>query len=309
MDSAARQLTPAPPHDYRDDVRTLPISNGARPGRATVLDVRAPCEFDCVFCTYDRRFRTEPSLAGLIETMDAATNRDEIVLSGPDPLGFPNALSLLRHAASTFRKVIVQTPGSRLSDPDIWDFVTRTPSIRLHLPLYSHVRERHESVMRGVGTFDMVVRMLAEHRVDVRLHTIVLPTNIDDLDALVELAHRHLRPLGFRILAPFNLGSDGPGRYVANLVSQTDAIRALKPHLRGSERGPFLSQNRAVLLPCILHRELGLSPDEMPFSNGGAPRMESEPCPRRADCSLASVCPGISPHYLARLGTTELQPV
>lgn len=315
------------------DLRIERLRAQKGPFSTAILVVTQPCEMFCRFCPSGDLARAVPpeldqdkqysDLAHQLRTA-RSLGVDRVEIGGNDVLAFPRVVSLL-HAAGDmgFRHISAQSPGQKLKSPPFAEQIARSPLSQLDLPIYGATAEEHERITRVPGSFEGLLQAVDQLRIhgrpEVVLHTILLRSTLDRLDAL--LAFGELRfglKIRLELLRPNRLGEREHLEDAASLEEIEEIGRRFPDHLghdvplclHRPERGKAIARERAEsgAFRRRLHLwDLGLrdgSEDTAPRDDRSA--MFPMEC---NECSLRPGCPGVMRAYLTRFGAAALAPL
>lgn len=156
------------------------------------------CDQLCVMCsqppkkTHQDRFETFTQ-AALLAPANAV-----IGFSGGEPTLYKEELFSLLHKVSAARPDLsfhILSNGQHFYDADIPDIATLAPQALWGIPLYSHDRDTHDSIVAKPGAYDrlldsMIHCLKAGMRIELR--TVILRSNIDHLPELARMIATHL---------------------------------------------------------------------------------------------------------------------
>ncbi len=277
---------------------------------------RAVCDYRCTFCfmgsdkhvaenarlvaelDYDEEWRRIESI------IDEGRNNPEINalhIMGNDPCHHPHLIRAVEYAKQQgYCGVVLESNAVAYDDAELAAGVIAAGVTKLKIPVYGATAEVHDAIVRLPGAFDRLMAALnnfAEHKVEIRLHALLLNQNIQDL---AQADFRY--PLHFRY--PFrHEGADFDFAHHAPRLSEIDAH-----FLRYSD----------LHIPCVNgcrlseeHAEARFRPESVTAGEGSdedfnrcrqPPKCSPESCPEH------DVCGGIYAAYVELYGQDEFDP-
>lgn len=328
------------------DAPRLPAPDEAPASDAVLnLAIDAPCGQRCAFCAVQRvrppiDVEDEARVARL--RADLRSNRARGVrrlrLNGYDPLAHPEAIALLEEAKQLgYAHVTVFSPCTRLADGAARDaLLDALPDGRLVcVPIYGARAEVHDRVVGRPGAFALVRAAIDGLRArlapdELRLTTVVVADNLDELGAIAALAAELGLPLHAQLPYPTTEAADDPCRAVSPTFTAV-ATELARLHRAGAPVPPEVRG----LPACVTWRAFGgaaalewlATPETPPLVPGTESRNLEEhhrareiaraafhsatvPCPHADRCALRPACPAeVLRSYAEREGLGELAPV
>lgn len=185
--------------EQRDIARYLAKAAQIRIPLAVSFELTRRCSFRCVHCylgdqEHIRRHRQQEMDADvvfrLIDEM-AAAGTLFLTLTGGDPMLRPDFLDIYRHAVRSGLLVTVFCNGSLITDEIVSTFIQYPPRT-VEVTLYGASRKTFEAVTQQPGSFAACmagIERLRRGSVRLRLKTMVMSLNRDDLPALWNMAY------------------------------------------------------------------------------------------------------------------------
>jgi MoaA/NifB/PqqE/SkfB family radical SAM enzyme len=161
---------------------------GPRSTQRRVLVARA-CNLNCLHCTTRTSAEADPTqIADVLRSIDAAASAEELVLTGGEPLLSPEIVRVLRRAQDRgVKRILVETNGLLLARPKLAQALRAAgvASVRINLPSLDPAI--YEAVTRRAGVLSYAIqgaRAAAAAGIGVSLRIVVVPQNVDDLEAM-----------------------------------------------------------------------------------------------------------------------------
>ncbi len=194
-------------------------------GRAHVLrllawEVTRSCPLKCTHCrasAEDRRYSGELSTEECRKVLDglAAMGEPIVILTGGEPMSRDDIYEIARYGADRGLRMVM-APCGMLLDAEAAAKITESGIMRISLSIDGADAATHDR-FRGVdGAFESVLlaaRVAREAGLEFQVNTTVTRLNVDQLDAIHDLAVK-IGAVGFH---PFLLVPTGRGKALANL--------------------------------------------------------------------------------------------
>lgn len=300
------------------------------------LAIDAECRQACTFCSVKSYVppsdhgETELQAIQLQLQKARAGGVEEVRLNGIDPLAFSCVLDVVTAVRTLgFRRLSVYSPARQLASASFRTaFLERAPvELEITVPLYGVSAAVHEAVTGLPGSHAEVLAAIEALRaagrpLDLRLSTVIVKQNVDELPALLQFAAERRLTLDARVPYPMRQTVRDP--YTESALRESEIVARFVAGMRGADRRAQLDGarvlGRAVLHPCVLFRveqaggpplfgahEIGrmrvlhgtqyrsgsfVHADQ---GEGDAFAVATVPCPHADRCALATACAG--EHY------------
>ncbi len=223
------------------------------------FELTRACDLRCLHCFNNSGIKLPDELSPQERTAiteDVANSGvQEIRFTGGEPTLAPDIDKLMQLAIESGMRVSLGTNGIFANGP-------RAEKIAnlLHLAVISldGTRSAHDKI-RGKGNFDRTlagIRILQSYRVDVRVNTVVMKSNFDEVVALVE----YLYDLGVAVFIRRLIPSGRADEMNSEMLTRSDYLRLaskLEKQLqdpRGLVRGHYLAETEVrtrIVLPFV----------------------------------------------------------
>jgi MoaA/NifB/PqqE/SkfB family radical SAM enzyme len=168
------------------------------PNDKFTLEITQQCPNKCMHCSsnstpnVETKIPLEQAKHLVNEAVDLGAKN--IVLSGGEPLIYPNLFSLVEHINGRGANVIIYTSGSVFTglDPvevknDDFKKYKELGISRFNLSLHSHTPEIHDEFMQVPGSWKRAMTFLEraiEHNIEVHVHTVITHLNYGEISRL-----------------------------------------------------------------------------------------------------------------------------
>ena len=157
------------------------------------------CDQLCVMCSQPPKKTHIDRFAEFTQAALLAPDGETIGISGGEPTLYKEELFTLIETVGTARPDLsfhVLSNGQHFDESDRLRLgATCFASLTWGIPLYSHVPERHDAIVKKTGAFDRLMesfRHLLASGSKVELRTVLLQDNANDLPALARFVTAHL---------------------------------------------------------------------------------------------------------------------
>lgn len=162
------------------------------------FEITRKCPNQCLHCST----LSSPCARDFLLTSDVLRTIDEarglglqtVILSGGEPLVYPNLSELINALLSRGLEVIIYTSGSYAPEActDLYAFLQRLSGrrVRFNLSVHSHLAETHDRFMCVQGSWNRAMAFLANAtalRLEVQVHCVVTKMNFSQIAALGKL--------------------------------------------------------------------------------------------------------------------------
>ena len=205
---------------YRKAVSGLCPLNGT-------FELSPVCNFSCRMC-YVRKTQKEVDssprpIVALEQWLDIARQARKqgmlfLLLTGGEPLLWPDFWELYEKLIHMGFLISINTNGSLIDDAAIEKF-KKLPPARINITLYGASDETYEALCRAKHVFsrvDHAITGLRQAGIPVKLNCSLTPYNVEDLEAILDYAHRR------GLLIEVNTYMFPPLRRDETLIGQND---------------------------------------------------------------------------------------
>lgn len=273
-----------------------------------ILFLASQCFANCTFCgeatTNNARLSEPQRVEASIRQRSHALTR--VIIAGHEPLSHPGILGMIAACReSGASSVELMTTGIPLADTHQARALVSAGITSVAVPLYSHDAITNDLIMRRHGAFEATLKgldTLAELGVTVHVHSLVLHTNLHDIDEMATF-----------------VGTRWRATFVASAIRDKRAYATVAPNFE--DIAAAVSQAPVLGVPFCFMPRMAAHPDvelERPlqytikaiadcmrvyFAQGLA---QTEDCRR---CIYRQCCKGAAPAQLAQRPGLRLLPV
>jgi len=200
------------------------------------IELTHRCTFNCVHCYLGEKTQTTTESTNELGTGKWLRIIDEIVeagclfllFTGGEPMLHKDFVKIYRHARKSGLLVTVFTNGYYIPDDVLKTFMEYPPNI-IEITLYGATPETYKRITRRVDGFEKClknIKKLINNAMQTKLKTVVLRDNLQEFDAIVQIAKDLDVKFRFDPFVSFCLDGD-PGPKVHRISAREAAKKQL----------------------------------------------------------------------------------